>query len=125
MPVNTLPEWLQKDAAGRWLVRVWAQPGAKRSEIVGELDGCLKIRLAAPAVENKANKALLDFLGQCLNVRAKCLSLAKGDKSRRKTVCVTDADEQTVAVLAQAAQNGCTENRTYEPLTGDVPYGKA
>jgi len=84
-----LPEWLSQSAAGVWHVQVWAQPGAKRSETVEVLEGRLKIRLAAPAVENKANQELLDFMAKALSVRIGQVRLIRGERGRRKTVCVS------------------------------------
>lgn len=99
----TTYDWLRKDSKGTWLIDVWAQPGAKNSEIVGVLDGCLKIRLAAPAVENKANQELLAFVARKLGLKASRLTLAKGEKNRRKTVAVADIAESAFSALAPDA----------------------
>ncbi|MEJ0000896.1 MAG: DUF167 domain-containing protein [Verrucomicrobiota bacterium] len=75
----------------RLAVRV--QPGAKANEIVGWMTDApggplLKIRLRAPAVEGKANAALLEFLAERLGLRPRQLALERGDKSRAKIVLV-------------------------------------
>ena len=69
------------------------QPGAKANEIVGWMadvhDGeVLKIRLRAPAVEGKANAALMEFLAEILGLRPRQITLERGGKSREKVVCV-------------------------------------
>ena len=69
------------------------QPGAKANEIVGWMadvhDGeVLKIRLRAPAVEGKANAALIEYLAEILGLRARQITLERGDKSREKVVQV-------------------------------------
>ncbi len=97
-----LPAWLSRDAQGVWRAQIWAQPGAKRSEALGERDGCLKVRLAAPAVENKANRELLDFIARSIGVRANQVSLARGERGRRKTVCVAAGREPDWSCLEQA-----------------------
>ena len=51
------------------VLQVQVIPRAKRSEIVGVLDGALKVKLAAPPVEGAANKALVRFLAKTLSVR--------------------------------------------------------
>lgn len=62
------------------------QPGAKKTEAAGEHGDCLKIRLAAPPVDGKANAALLAWLAQRFSVAKRDVQLLSGDKSRRKVV---------------------------------------
>ncbi len=74
---------------------VRVQPGAKADEIVGWVADArggevLKIRLRAPAVEGKANAALVEFLAKALGVRSRQITLERGDKSREKMVCVSE-----------------------------------
>lgn len=64
-------------------------PNARKSEILGwEQDSAgrpdLKIRLAAAAVEGRANRALLSFLGEALDVSAASIELLQGERSRTK-----------------------------------------
>ena len=62
------------------------QPGAKKTEAAGEHGDCLKIRLAAPPVDGKANAALLAWLAQRFDVAKRDVQLLSGDKSRHKVV---------------------------------------
>lgn len=64
------------------------QPGASRSEVTGEHDGRLKIRLAAPATEGRANAALIEFLADALGVPRRNVRIDSGLGSRRKRVVV-------------------------------------
>jgi len=69
------------------------QPGARSDAIVGWIpDGrggeALKVRLRAPAVEGKANAALIEFLAQSLGLRRSQIAILRGDKSREKFVAV-------------------------------------
>jgi len=78
---------IKETAAGvQFAVRV--VPGASRNEVAGVQDDALKVRLAAPAVEGKANRACIDFLAGLLGVRRSFLAIASGEKSRKKTVTV-------------------------------------
>ncbi len=77
-----------REKAGRLLLSVRVQPGATSDQIVGSYNGALKIRLAAPAQRNRANRHLLEFLATTLNVPAKNLSLSRGRSSRNKMVQV-------------------------------------
>ena len=65
------------------------QPGAKKTEIVGIHGDALKIRLAAPPVDGKANAALIAFVAQRLDVAKSAVTLKSGQTSRRKVLEVT------------------------------------
>ena len=67
------------------------QPGAKRSEFAGEHGGRMKLRLAAPAVEGKANKALVEFLAGYFGVPKRNVRIVSGLKSRQKRVMIEGA----------------------------------
>lgn len=88
-----LPVYVRQKAEDSWVVSVWVQPGAKKSQVDGIHDGCLKVRLMAPAVENKANKALTAFIAKALGLKKRDVHIEKGEKSRRKTVIVEAGSE--------------------------------
>lgn len=75
---------------------LYVQPGAKNSEIVGEHDGCVKVRLAAPPVEGKANKALLKFLAKTFFLKQNQLVIVRGELSRRKEVSIRLSEEEKI-----------------------------
>jgi len=64
------------------------QPGAKRSEIVGLHGNALKIKLAAPPVDGRANEALLKFLADTFAVPMRNVELIRGGQSRHKIVTI-------------------------------------
>lgn len=64
------------------------QPGAKRSEIVGLHGDALKIKLAAPPIEGRANDALLKFLAGIFAVPLRNVELHQGGQSRHKVVAI-------------------------------------
>lgn len=61
-------------------------PGAKRTECVGLHGGALRVRLAAPPVDGKANEALLRWLSESLGQPRRSITLLRGLSSRRKQV---------------------------------------
>ncbi|MBK9161656.1 MAG: YggU family protein [Nitrosomonadales bacterium] len=65
------------------------QPGAKHSGIAGLHGDALKIRLAAPPVEGRANDALLRFIAELFGVPLRQVELKQGGQSRHKVVAVT------------------------------------
>ncbi|MHB1116192.1 DUF167 domain-containing protein [Sideroxydans sp.] len=65
------------------------QPGAKRSEVSGLHGEALKIRLAAPPIEGRANDALCRFIADAFGVALKQVELKQGAQSRHKVVAVT------------------------------------
>jgi uncharacterized protein len=70
------------------LIAIHAQPGAKKTAIAGTHGEALKIRLAAPPVEGKANQALLRFIAERLGLRVNQVVIVRGETSREKTLRV-------------------------------------
>ncbi|MFC1612143.1 DUF167 domain-containing protein [Myxococcota bacterium] len=65
---------------------VLVSPRASRTRVMGVHDNRLKIQLAAPPVEGKANNALVRFLARGLDVSRAQVEIVGGSSSRRKTV---------------------------------------
>ena len=65
------------------------QPGAKRTEVAGLHGEALKIRLAAPPIEGRANEALLKFIAESFDVPLRQVELKQGGQSRHKVLAVT------------------------------------
>jgi hypothetical protein len=70
------------------ILEVHVQPGARRSEFAGLHGERVKIRLAAPAIENRANEALIEFLAGHYKVAKRSVRIAAGLKSRDKRVVI-------------------------------------
>lgn len=68
------------------ILTLHVQPGAKKTEVAGQHGEALKIRLAAPPVEGKANAALLKFLAKAFGVPKSAVTLISGETSRHKRV---------------------------------------
>ena len=81
---------------GTVLIRLHVQPKASKSRIVGLHDGCLKISVAAPPVEGKANKAVAKFLADILGVPVRDVNVKSGVQSRRKLVVVKALDASEI-----------------------------
>ncbi len=77
--------WRRENADGI-VLSLHIQPGAKRTEVAGVHGKALKIRLAAPPVDGKANAQLLRFLAETFGVPARAVTLLRGETSREKTV---------------------------------------
>jgi uncharacterized protein (TIGR00251 family) len=92
--------WLRADAACNGAVlTLHIQPGAKKTEVVGIHGDALKIRLAAPPVDGKANAALLAFVAKQLGLAKSAVELVSGQTSRAKRVRVTDMTAETIRQL--------------------------
>ncbi len=82
------PAFVREEPGKGWLLQVRAVPGAKKSETAGLAENRLRVRLAAPAVENKANKALAAFIAERLGLRASQVRMVRGETARQKTLLV-------------------------------------
>ena len=74
----------ERNGAVVFSVRV--QPRASKDEIAGEIGGALKVRLQAPAVEGRANEALIELLAQLLKTPKSAVRILSGDRSRTKRI---------------------------------------
>ena len=74
------------------------QPGAKRSEVAGRHGDRLKIRIAAPALDGRANDALVAFVAGALGLAKARVAVVKGERSREKLLAVSgDCDPARLA----------------------------
>ncbi|MDD4873013.1 MAG: DUF167 domain-containing protein [Kiritimatiellae bacterium] len=70
------------------IIKLRIIPRASKNEICGELGDALKIKLQAPPVEGKANKALIEFLADTLDISRNQISILSGDTGRNKRVLI-------------------------------------
>jgi uncharacterized protein (TIGR00251 family) len=70
------------------ILELHVQPGASRSEFAGKHGERIKVRLAARAVDGKANEALVEFLAEHYNVPKRNVRIESGLKSRQKRVVI-------------------------------------
>ena len=78
---------------------VRVQPRASREEIAGTVEGALKVRLCAPAAENQANEALVEFLAGLLKTSKSAVRIRSGEQSRTKRIEVFGVTAQQVQGL--------------------------
>lgn len=96
--------WLRYDpVAARLTLHIHAQPNARTTGAAGLYGDALKVRIAAPAVDDKANAALLAWLAGVLELPRGALHLKSGATGRRKTVAAQPADAAAAARAAALA----------------------
>jgi uncharacterized protein (TIGR00251 family) len=93
---------IREHANGVSLV-VRVAPRSSRDSIDGEFQGALKIRLAAPPIDDRANDALRKFLAATLNVPASAVKIVAGEKSRTKRVLIEGITREQARKLTGAA----------------------
>lgn len=94
-----LPEIAENLVAGTVSFPVRVQPRASKDEITGVIAGALKIRLQAPAVENRANEALVEFLAHLLKTPKSAVRILAGDRSRTKRIEIRGVTKQQILGL--------------------------
>ena len=82
------PSWYRWQE-GSLILRIWAQPRAKRDAIVGLHGDFLKIKVTSPPTEGKANENIVCLLAASLGVAPSRVRLITGAASRDKTFCVS------------------------------------
>lgn len=99
------PPWLGS-SRGELHLHVWVQPGARVSELAGEHDGQLRIRVVAPASEGRANAELIRVVAAAVGVKRSRVTIARGAGSRRKTVAVAGVGRAELIERISAAVPG-------------------
>ena len=96
--------WLRRASDGSVTLSVHAQPGAKRTGFAGLHGEAIKIRLAAPPVDGKANVTLTAFLADYLGVPKAAVTILAGESSRHKVVWIQAAREDALQRLEAEAK---------------------
>ena len=78
--------WLSRAADGSVILTLHIQPGAKKTEITGLHGEALKIRLAAPPVDGKANAELVALVAREFGCAKSAVEIASGAGARIKRV---------------------------------------
>ncbi len=93
-------DWCSQIAGGVRLA-VQVMPNAKKSEVVGLLDDAIKIRLQAPALEGRANEALIRYLAVLLDLPKSAVVITHGQTTRRKLLELTGSGMDVARVRAK------------------------
>lgn len=88
-----------REGSARLLLHI--QPGAKTTEIAGVHGDALKVRVAAAAIDGKANAALCAFIARTLGIAAKNVQIQSGEKGRRKILRLAALDDEAIKKLEQ------------------------
>jgi uncharacterized protein (TIGR00251 family) len=70
------------------VIAVKVVPRAAKDEIVGWLEGALKVRVQAPPEDGRANRALQELLAEALRLKKNAVTVAAGRASARKRVAI-------------------------------------
>ena len=84
---------------GHVVFNVKVVPRASRSELVGEQDGSLRVRIAAPPVDGAANEELIRLLARKLEVKPSAVTIVSGLGSQTKRITVTGITPKTLEAL--------------------------
>jgi uncharacterized protein (TIGR00251 family) len=78
-------------------------PRARKTEISGERDGALVVRVAAPPVEGAANDALVEFFSAALRVPRRAIQILSGERGRQKRIAIAGVTVDAVRHLTTLA----------------------
>jgi uncharacterized protein (TIGR00251 family) len=82
------------------LLQLSVMPNAKRTQVDGLRDGALRLRLAAPPIDGRANEALVAWLAKSLGVPKRDVEVLRGESSRRKQVAIAVSHDVAANWLA-------------------------
>lgn len=94
---------ITEDGDGAVVLAVYVQPGARRDALVGPHGDALKVRVAAPPEDGRANKAVVALLAATLGVPARSVSVIAGEHSRSKRVRIEGVDAAALVARLPAS----------------------
>jgi uncharacterized protein (TIGR00251 family) len=80
-----------------WVLPVRAQPGARKTGVLGEQGNALKVAVTAPPEDGRANKALLEALREALDLKRSQVALLSGERSRDKRFLIRQVTREELA----------------------------
>jgi len=81
------------------LLKIRVQPGSSRNEVAGQREGVVVVRVTAPAVEGKANKAACKLLAQTCGIPPTRVEIVRGEARRDKVVRLLGLDPGDAATI--------------------------
>ena len=84
------------------IIRVRVIPNAQHSEVMNRVGSIVRVRIAAPAVEGKANEELIEFLAEFFDVPRKHVSILRGEKGKEKTIQIEGRPEHELEAVMDA-----------------------
>ncbi|HMU76047.1 MAG TPA: DUF167 domain-containing protein [Elusimicrobiota bacterium] len=76
------------------IIRVRVIPNAVRSEVVGRIGSTVRVKVAAPAIDGKANNELTTFLAEFFEVKNRGVKIVRGQNGKEKTVEISGRAEE-------------------------------
>jgi len=86
---------------GQLIFKVQVVPRASRSEVIGEHDGALRVRIAAPPVDGAANEELVRLLSRSFGLPHRAIEISAGHSSKLKTVRVAGASVSALEAITR------------------------
>lgn len=105
LPTASPEQPVSVDKNGNLRIKIHAKPGAKVNSITDINEQEIGVQINAPPVDGEANSELVKYIASCLGIKKSCVSVEKGNKSRQKTILVTDSSLSTETVIAKFKEN--------------------
>ena len=83
------------------MLSLYVQPRGGQDAIIGLHGEAVKLRLSAPPVDGRANKAVIVFWSKFLNIPKSCVTIKSGLQSRMKKIVLTGVSEEQVRGLIE------------------------
>ncbi len=83
------------------IIKVRAIPNSKKTEVVSRIGSILRVKVAAPGVEDKANELLIKFLAEFFEVPKSKVYLRRGHRGREKTIEIEGRPEEELKQILE------------------------
>ena len=97
---NMINNKIQEETKDGLIVRIKIVPNSSKNEFIWEND-YLKIKIMAPPIENRANKALIELLSKALKIAKSNIKILKGELNKEKTLLISGINEEKFKTLVK------------------------
>lgn len=84
------------------IVRVRVIPNAKSDEVVGRIGSVIRVKVAAPAMDGRANDQLIAFLAEFFEVKPRTIHIMRGERAREKVIHISGRSEEELKDLMES-----------------------
>lgn len=86
-------------------MKIHASPCSSKNEVQGVVGGFLSLKITAPPVEGKANKACIELLADYFKIGKSHFKIMQGEKSKNKIIRVINLSDKEIEAFSKQAEN--------------------
>lgn len=84
------------------ILEVKVTPGAKQNQVMGFANGVLRVRIAAKAIDGRANDGLIEYIAEIFRVRRRNVAIIRGLTGRNKVLTIEGLTQEQIEAAVKS-----------------------